>query len=301
MDNPPAMGFRSYLHELLRLQAARPARLPPNLVVLQRVPSTNAIGRRIARDYFADGELPPPSLVVAWEQTAGRGRRGRSWASPAGRGVYASLVTPLAGDDGLHTLPLLAAVGLCRAAGRHLPEAGPVCRLKWPNDLLLGALDEGGRKLGGVLIETERGEAAGTGAGGGALVGTVAVIGFGVNYRASPEVEAAIASGGAGALPAAALADESPEPPSLAALVGDLAAAVLAELEHLGDEGYAAREYQALSAHLPGEWMRCRDGSRTVEGVFLGFDRRGFLRLRPEASPAGEERELRLAAGEVLA
>lgn len=285
------MGFPGYLHELLRLQAEEPARLPANLVVLPSVPSTNAIGRRIAHDYLADGQVPPPSLVVAWEQTAGRGRRGRSWASPAGRGVYATLVTPLAGDDGLHTLPLLVAVGLCRAAGRHLPAAGPGCRLKWPNDLLLGALDEGGRKLGGVLIETERGEGD----------GSAAVIGIGVNYRAAPEVAAAIAAGGGGALPAAALADESPAPPSLAELVRDLAAAVIAELAHLGDEGYAAREYQALSAHSPGERMRCRDGERTVEGVFLGFDRRGFLRLKPEPGTAGEERELRLAAGEVLA
>lgn len=284
------MGFAGYLHELLRLQAESPGRLPANLVVLPSIPSTNAIGRRIARDYLAEGQVPPPSLVVAWEQTAGRGRRGRAWASPAGRGVYASLVIPLAGDDGLQTLPLLAAVGLCRAAGRHLPEAGPGCRLKWPNDLLVGALEAGGRKLGGLLIEIERGDEG----------GPVAVIGVGVNYRAAPEVAAAIASGGGAALPAAALADESPRPPSLAELARDLAAALLAELEHLGDEGYAAREYQALSAHSPGERMRCRDGERTVEGVFLGFDRRGFLRLRPEPGTAGGERELRLAVGEVL-
>jgi len=267
------MGFERFLDELLSLHAAGPARLPANLVVLPRIGSTNALGRRIAREYFAEAQSPPPVLLVAWEQTAGRG-------------VYASLLTPLPAADDLHTLPLLAAIGLCRAANRHLPGGGPHCRLKWPNDLLL--IDgRGGRKLGGLLIESERGE-EGTAA---------AVIGFGVNHRPAPEVEAEAAAGGRGGR-VAALAAESPKPPSLAELVRDLGAAVVAELDHLGDETYAAREYQALSAHRPGDTLRCRDGERTVEGVFLGFDRRGFLRLRPVAGGGGE---LRLAAGEVLA
>jgi BirA family biotin operon repressor/biotin-[acetyl-CoA-carboxylase] ligase len=278
------MGFAGFLDELLGFQAG-PARLPANLVVLPRIGSTNALGRRIARDYFVEGETPPPVLLVAWEQSAGRGRRGRVWSSPAGRGVYASLLLPVAGAERLHTLPLLAAVGLCRAAGRHLPAGGPRCRLKWPNDLLIVDDLRGGRKLGGLLIETERGEQG----------AAAAVIGFGVNHRPSTAVEIAAAGWGRGV---AALAAESPEPPSLAELTRDLAASLLAELDHLGDEAYAAREYQALSAHRPGDVLRCLDGERTVEGVFLGFDRRGFLRLRPAA---GEDGELRLAAGEVLA
>jgi len=277
------MPFADFLARLLELQAEGPARLPANLVVLPCVPSTNALGRRLARDYFAEGLTPPPTLLVAWEQTAGRGRRGRSWASPPGRGVYASLVAPVAGAERLHTLPLLAAVALCRAVDRYLPAGGPRCRLKWPNDLLLvGGLD-GGRKLGGLLIETERGEDG----------ETAAVIGFGVNHLPAPEIESAVDGRGV-----AALAAESPAPPSLAVLVRDLTSSLEAELAHLGDEAYAAREYQALSTHRAGDRLRCRDGERTVEGVFLGFDRRGFLRLR---SAAGEGGELRLAAGEVLA
>lgn len=280
------MGFEGFRDELLSLHAAGPARLPANLIVLPTIGSTNALGRRIARDYFAEAQSPPPALLVAWEQSEGRGRRGRTWVSPPGRGVYASLLTPLPGDADLHTLPLLAGVGLCRAANRHLPDAGPRCRLKWPNDLLL--LDQrGGRKLGGLLIECERGEEG----------AAAAVIGFGLNHRPAPEVEAEAAATGRGGR-VAALAAETPEPPSLAVLVRDLGAAVVAELDHIGDETYAAREYQALSAHRPGDTLRCRDGERTVEGVFLGFDRRGFLRLRPAE---GDEGELRLAAGEVLA
>lgn len=276
------MPFADFVAQLLELQTEGPARLPANLVMLPRVPSTNALGRRMARDYFAEGVTPPPALLVAWEQTGGRGRRGRSWASPPGRGVYASLMTPVADAERLHTLPLLAAVALCRAVDRHLPEGGPRCRLKWPNDLLVVDGGEGGRKLGGVLIEIERGEDG----------EVAAVIGFGINHRPAPEVAAV-----AGARRAVALADESPDPPSLAVLVRDLADSLTAELAHLGDEAYAAREYQALSAHRPGDRLSCRDGERTVEGTFLGFDRRGFLRLRPVA---GGGSELRLAAGEVL-
>lgn len=281
MDNPAAMPFADFVAQLLRLQTEGPAPLPANLVVLPRTPSTNLLGRRMARDYFAEGVAPPPALVVAWEQTAGRGRRGRSWASPPGHGVYASLVIPVAGAERLYTLPLLAAVALCRAVDRHLPDGGPRCRLKWPNDLLVVGGADGGRKLGGLLIEVERGEDG----------EAAAVIGFGINHRPAPETEAA-----AGPRGVAALAAESSDPASLAVLVRDLSAALEAELVHLGDDTYAAREYQALSAHRPGERMSCRDGGRTVEGTFLGFDRRGFLRLRP-AGTDGEE--LHLAAGEV--
>ena len=65
------------------------------------------------------------------------------------------------------------------------------------------------------------------------------------------------------------------------------------QLDHLGDAGYAARLYAEHSLHRPGDRLRCHAGEETVEGTFLGFDRRGFLRLEV----AG--REMQLAAGEV--
>jgi BirA family transcriptional regulator, biotin operon repressor / biotin---[acetyl-CoA-carboxylase] ligase len=85
----------------------------------------------IARD------LPLGSIVVANYQTAGRGRLDHRWDTPPGTALLASFV--------LEPNPLLSL-----AAGVAAAEAcGPDVRLKWPNDLLLG-----GRKLGGILVET---------------------------------------------------------------------------------------------------------------------------------------------------
>lgn len=267
------MGFAAYQRELLD-HVTVGGRLTRNLVALPRIDSTNALARRIASEYFGDHSEPPPVVIAAWEQTAGRGRRGRPWLSPAGSGVYVSLLLPVAGDAGLTSLPLLVAVGLCRAVDRHLPPDGPRCRLKWPNDLLLD-----GRKLGGVLIETVSGEA-----------GQAVVIGFGVNLEASPAL-GELASPGAATLQGAGGGR-----PRLAELTWELVGAVETELTHLGDAAYAVRVYQQRSSHRPGERLACHTGEGTVEGVFLGFDRRGFLRLKSDAG--GDE--VVLAAGEVL-
>lgn len=251
-----------------------------SVVVLPSIGSTNALGRRVAGEYFRDNGEPPRSLYVAWRQEDGRGRRGSAWASPAGHGVYASLLLPVSGETGLHTVPLLAAVGLCKAIQAHLPPAEPSCRLKWPNDLLLGD-----RKLGGLLIEAVSGEGD----------ERALVIGFGINHTPCARVREAIGEG-AGQWNAVALTEVAPQAPPLAGLLGELVTALCGELERRDDEPYARRAYEALSMHQPGDRIRCRDGRRTVSGEFLGFDLHGFLRLRVAS---GEE--MRLAAGEVLA
>lgn len=264
------VDFAPYLAAVLELP------LPPaiGVVVVRSLDSTNSLGRRVAREYFRDAVEPPRSLIVAWEQRRGRGRRGRAWASPAGRGVYASLILPVSGEEPLHTVPLLAAVGLCKAVAAHLPAAGPRCRLKWPNDLLIGD-----RKLGGLLIESVSGDDD----------GRALVIGFGINHTPSGEMRQA-----AGSRQAVAL-EEVASPPPLAELLGELVTAVDAELGRRDDEAYARRSYESLSMHRPGDRIRCRDGERTVSGEFLGFDPHGFLRLRADGGG-----EMRLAAGEVL-
>ena len=96
---------------------------------------------------------PHGALVTADEQTAGRGRLGRRWASPAGEGLYASVVLRpaeyLGGGAGWSprwsALGLAVGLGLRQGLGRWVPEV----RLKWPNDLLVHR-----RKLAGVLCET---------------------------------------------------------------------------------------------------------------------------------------------------
>ncbi|MDJ0707780.1 MAG: biotin--[acetyl-CoA-carboxylase] ligase [Leptolyngbyaceae cyanobacterium MO_188.B28] len=106
---------------------------------------------------------PAGTVVIAEQQTAGRGQWGRQWRSTDG-GVYLSLaIEPeLAATDSLQ-LTLCSAWGIAIA----LRNLGVPVRLKWPNDLVIN-----GRKLGGVLTETRTGRAA----------ITQAVIGVGVNW-----------------------------------------------------------------------------------------------------------------------
>lgn len=259
------MNFGDFVHQLRRHRRE----CCENLVILSRVGSTNDLARHIANDSLEEGGRVQPTLVVAFEQSRGRGRRDHRWESPAGEGIYATLLCPLVGPAALATLPLLAPVGLCRGLDPHLGDAR--CRLKWPNDLLVD-----GRKIGGVLIETL---AAGTSA-------MTALIGFGVNYGQRRVAE----------LPAPCAASvwlTAAEPASLGELAWDLAEALAAELIHLGDARYAVAAYEALSLHQPGDELRCRTGEGEVEGVFRGFDERGFLRLDTGAG------ELLLSAGEV--
>jgi BirA family biotin operon repressor/biotin-[acetyl-CoA-carboxylase] ligase len=94
----------------------------------------------------AERGAPDGSVVVADEQTAGRGRRGRSWHSPPGSGLYLSVLFRGIGEGPLVTRWTLGAgLAACRACRRV--SAAPI-EIDWPNDLV-----SGGRKLGGILTE----------------------------------------------------------------------------------------------------------------------------------------------------
>jgi BirA family biotin operon repressor/biotin-[acetyl-CoA-carboxylase] ligase len=97
-----------------------------------------------ARELAAAG-APHGTVVTATEQTAGRGRQGRTWTAPAGKALlYSALLRPL--DQRHALLPLAAALAVCEAAEELAPDAR--CKVKWPNDVQID-----GRKLAGVLIE----------------------------------------------------------------------------------------------------------------------------------------------------
>jgi BirA family transcriptional regulator, biotin operon repressor / biotin---[acetyl-CoA-carboxylase] ligase len=102
-------------------------------VHLRRTDSTNERARELA----AAG-APHGTLVTAAEQTAGRGRQGRTWMAPPSRALLMSLVLRLH-DSTL--VPLAAGVAVAEAVG-------PPARIKWPNDVLLD-----GRKVAGILVE----------------------------------------------------------------------------------------------------------------------------------------------------
>jgi BirA family transcriptional regulator, biotin operon repressor / biotin---[acetyl-CoA-carboxylase] ligase len=127
------------------------------VVCTPEIDSTNAEALRLA----SAGE-PHGLVVVADAQSAGRGRLGRSWRSEPGASLLASwLIRPALEPERLPLLSLIAGVAAARAASA---AAGVEVRLKWPNDLMLG-----GRKLGGILSESD---------GKGAVV-----VGLGLNVR----------------------------------------------------------------------------------------------------------------------
>ncbi len=89
-------------------------------------------------------------MCVAADQTAGRGRLGRPWESPASKTLTLSFVAP---DHLSHgRLSLAVPVAVCRAMAPLLASAGLAPAIKWPNDVFVG-----GRKLAGILIEVENG------------------------------------------------------------------------------------------------------------------------------------------------
>ncbi len=225
---------------------------PPNLLLVAAIDSTNRLARRIADGLRREDKGAPDLLILALAQSEGRGRLDRRWSSPAGLGVYATRLLAVAGRAEIAALPMVAAVGLCRALNRLVADR---CRIKWPNDLLVD-----GRKIGGILIEGVAGPPA------------HAAIGFGVNVGQRH-----------GDLP-------TPQATSLAVVLGtapplaEVACRLAEGLEHaLGrraDPDRAIAAYRALSAHFAGDPLHCRLGGLTVRGTFDGFDGEGHLRLR---------------------
>jgi BirA family biotin operon repressor/biotin-[acetyl-CoA-carboxylase] ligase len=118
-----------------------------------RCASTNDEAQQLAR-----GGAPEGTVVVAAEQTAGRGRLGRRWHSPAGENLYLSvLLRPPLTPQRAPLLGLCAGLAMHRAAHEFFAAApadrAPRLKLKWPNDLLGAAPGAPFAKLGGILTE----------------------------------------------------------------------------------------------------------------------------------------------------
>ena len=122
----------------------------PSAVMVDSTGSTNADVLALAR-----ADAPEGTMVVALEQTAGRGRLDRSWESAPAAGLWCSVLARPQQRSGL--LPLVAAI----AAAQALRSCGVPCAVKWPNDLVVdGPAHDGSagpRKVGGILAEADRG------------------------------------------------------------------------------------------------------------------------------------------------
>jgi len=101
-------------------------------------------------------DAPEGTVVIAGEQTAGKGRRGRKWSSPPGEGLYLSIVLrPQLPFHKLWQMAFVISLAACEAIRQ---VSGLDARIKWPNDILIE-----GRKVCGILIETRGYVVAGIG------------------------------------------------------------------------------------------------------------------------------------------
>lgn len=245
--------------------AVSPSACGSELLLVERVSSTNDLGRRLVEGWSAD-RRPPAITILADGQSRGRGRGGREWVSPLGRGVYATRVQPLAAGRDRTRLPVAVSVALCRTLDHLLPVD---CRIKWPNDLLAG-----GRKIGGILIEVLTRGAY-----------TTALIGVGVNYshrrKELPRADATT------------ILRERPDAPPRGAVAGYLLSTLADQLRADWSGSRLIDTYRRLSAHAPGEELQVRRPGGEVRGTFCGFSDEGFLRLQ------GEGRQWILSAGEL--
>jgi len=235
--------------------------------------STNDEALRLAR-----GGAPHGTAVIAETQTAGRGRRGRSWSSPPGVNLYLSLVLrpKLPPQRAPELVPTLAV-----AAAETLRDLGADAGIKWPNDLEIG-----GRKVAGILTELSA-TSAGI---------QFVVAGIGINVNVGPE-----------ALPpevrerATSLRIALGREVSRAALAADLLARIEAWLDLHGARGFepVRERYRALSVTLGRRVVLVEDDA-TVEGIAEDIDESGALLLRRddgvlEPARTGDVTSLRLA------
>ena len=216
-------------------------------------------------EYLYAEPAPPagsPRIVFAEIQSAGRGRRGRSWLAPFGSGLTFSIAWSYA-EVPVELSALSLALGVQVADAIRAVGAGETM-LKWPNDIVWRH-----RKLGGLLIQLRQE------AGGAASV----VVGLGLNVALPAEARSKIVA--SGATPVADLREAmGGRLPDRNALAGRVLAAMCDGLERFGREGFApfAAHWQELDS-LSGAEVRVTQSTGSIEGRALGADRDGALRV----------------------
>ncbi|GGM25438.1 biotin--[acetyl-CoA-carboxylase] ligase [Promicromonospora citrea] len=257
--------------------------------VVETSPSTNAELVAAVRDDPA--AWPAPSALVAEHQTAGRGRAGRTWETPARAGLTVSVVLrPAVPVGSLGWLPLLAGLAVVRAVSGDGVDGGVSAVVKWPNDVLLPADDAVAglgryRKVAGVLAEVVPGEPDG----GPAAV----VLGIGLNVAQSA-AELPVPTATSLALAGHPRPDRTDV---LVRLLGEVHAVMRRWEQAGGDVGAAGLrdEYAAVSATL-GTRVRAElaGDAGVLEGLAVGLGASGALVVREESG-----RERAVTAGDV--
>lgn len=255
---------------LMLLDALTISAIAPSwpVTVLDSVDSTNA---EALRAIGQGGQAP--FLVLAERQVSGRGRRGRKWVSPFAENLYYSLVLRIDGGmrqlEGLSLVVGLAVLQALRNSG--VPGAG----LKWPNDVLVG-----NKKIAGILLELVGDPAD--------VCHVVLGIGVNVNMQVADEVDQQWTS----------IRLESGRSSDRNALVVELSKQLSAYIQRHQVDGFSALQSEWEANHL---WqdrsVSLIAGSNHVDGVVLGIDSQGALRLKVsgvEKVFSGGELSLRL-------
>lgn len=231
----------------------RTARLGRPIVFEKEVDSTNRLARDLAIAGAAEG-----TIVVAEAQTAGRGRKGRSWFSPPGTGIYLSLVLrPRFQPAEAPKTTLLAGVALAEAL---LPIVPDLVTIKWPNDVLAG-----GKKVAGILVEAAT------------QIDAIdyMIVGIGINVNTP-------AAGFPAELRerATSLAVEIGHPVSRAGILGGVLEHFEREYGRAGREGFGPviRRWRELT-DMAGRRVRVHSFGKPLEGVIAGIDDDGVLLL----------------------
>jgi BirA family biotin operon repressor/biotin-[acetyl-CoA-carboxylase] ligase len=243
-------------------------RLPAGyrLVSCDTIGSTNDEAKRLARAGTAEG-----TVVWALRQSAGRGRRGRRWLSPAGN-LHATFVLPSdVAADRAAQLGFVATLAVGDALRGIVPDPESVA-YKWPNDVVIE-----GRKIAGTLIESEIGASG---------VLTLLVVGIGINLAVAPSnTEIAATS-------VAALGRAAPAP---AAMLEILAARFDAWMTRWRAAGFTPiRTAWLAGAASLGQPIRVRLDDAELRGRFRDIDAQGSLLLDTVAGMR------RISAGEVF-
>ncbi len=232
-------------------------------IVLDTVDSTMAEAARRAPD------IHHPTWIIAQNQTAARGRRGRPWENPKGNLSATLLCKPLCTAQAAAQRSFVAANALLEALSIYVDRRK--LSLKWPNDVLLN-----GGKVAGILLESS---------GRGPFVDWLSV-GIGVNLSYAPSVEGA-------AFPPVSVAGEGGEPVPANEFLVTLATAYATQEKKLDAMGFARiREDWLKHAARLGETIVARTANETIEGLFDTIDKDGNLVLitakGPRAIPAAD-------------
>ena len=228
------------------------------LVALDSVGSTNDEAARLA-----DAGAPEGTVVWSRQQTGGRGRRGRQWASPPGNLYSSTILRPDCAAPRAAELGFVAALAVA-----DIVPAGRPLRVKWPNDVLVD-----GGKVAGILLESAIGQ-----------TGQVqhVVAGIGVNVGFAPQLPEMRYRG-------AALGG------SVEAALEKLTAALAARLADWRRDGFATVRAAWLAKAGPlGTEVDVKLGEELVHGRFAGLDSEGALLLETAAGPR------KIVSGELL-